>query len=62
MAGQEGLHALETGYRARQGEEGEDVIDPVQVGAGLHHAGGEQGLDLRCEQQPFAAAVRCRVQ
>ena len=53
-AGQQGLDSLEAGHRAGHAEEGEGVVDAAAVGAGVDHAGGQQSLDLRGEQEPLA--------
>src|SRR5262249_7281261 len=44
--------AGEGGPRSRQREEGEGVVNAVQVGPGGNKAGGQQRLDLRREEQP----------
>ena len=56
VPGREELDAPEAGGRPRQRGEGEDVVDPVQVGLGGDHAGGEERLDLRGEEEPVALA------
>ena len=52
MAGGQRGDALEEGAGRARAEEGEEVVDALDVGPGLHHARGEQGLDLGAPEQP----------
>src|SRR3954453_15133143 len=52
MAGRQKLDALETSSRTRNRRKSENMIDPSSIRAGRDHAGGEQSLDFRREQQP----------
>ncbi len=54
MARAQKLHALKTGHRPGHAGEGEDLVDAAEIGLCLDHAGGEEALDLRREEEPIA--------
>ena len=53
MTGRQKLDAFKTSSRTWHRRESEDMIDPATIGSNRDHAGCEQALDFRREEQPI---------